>query len=118
MWEKGGIFSSLVTVPLVSCSSHSVQTLSTLIRMCKKDRTLEENVEGAETLAYLIEEDATLQTLASISDHIIKTLADYLRYTSVQQINTRSTNKKVSTCMYMSVAPRYMYHSTIYTLSI
>lgn len=67
--------------------------------MCKKDRTLEENVEGAETLAYLIEEDATLQTLASISDHIIKTLADYLRYTSVQQINTRSTNKKVSTCI-------------------
>lgn len=77
-------------------------------------------MEGAETLAYLIEEDATLQTLASISDHIIKTLADYLRYTSVQQINTRSTNKKVSTCMYMSVAPRYinMYHSTIHTLSI
>lgn len=72
------------------------QTLSTLIRMCKKDRTLEENVEGAETLAYLIEEDANLQILASISDHIIKTLADYLRYTSVQQINTRSTNRKVN----------------------
>lgn len=54
-------------------------------------------MEGAETLAYLIEEDANLQTLASISDHIIKTLADYLRYTSVQQINTRSTNRKVKT---------------------
>lgn len=77
------------------CPTIQNKTLSTLIRMCKKDRTLEENVEGAETLAYLIEEDANLQTLASISDHIIKTLADYLRYTSVQQINTRSTNRKV-----------------------
>ncbi|XP_061163815.1 armadillo repeat-containing protein 8-like isoform X2 [Saccostrea echinata] len=77
------------------CPTIQNKTLSTLIRMCKKDRTLEENVEGAETLAYLIEEDAVLQYIASISDHIIKTLADYLRYTSVQQINTRSTNRKV-----------------------
>ncbi|XP_048772840.1 armadillo repeat-containing protein 8-like isoform X4 [Ostrea edulis] len=77
------------------CPTIQNKTLSTLIRMCKKDRTLEENVEGAETLAYLTEADANLQNLASISDHIIKTLADYLRYTSVQQINTRSTNRKV-----------------------
>lgn len=70
------------------------KTLPTLIRMCKKDRTLEENVEGAETLAYLIEEDPDLQAMASISDHIIKTLAEYLRYTDVQQINSRVTQKK------------------------
>ena len=63
--------------------------------MCKKDRTLEENVDGAETLAYLIEDDADLQQVASISDHIIKTLADYLRYTDVQQFNSRVTNKRV-----------------------
>ncbi|KAK3083010.1 hypothetical protein FSP39_011619, partial [Pinctada imbricata] len=72
-----------------------MKTLPTLIRMCKKDRTLGENVEGAETLAYLIEEDAELQQVASISDHIIKTLADYLRYTDVQQINSRLSQRKV-----------------------
>ncbi|KAK3592440.1 hypothetical protein CHS0354_004873 [Potamilus streckersoni] len=71
-----------------------LKTLSTLVRMCSKDRTLEENVEGAETLAYLIEEDPELQQIASISDHIIKTLADYLNYTDVQQINTRTGQKK------------------------
>jgi len=70
--------------------------MPTLIRMCKKDRTLEENVEGAETLAYLIEADAELQMVASVSDHIISTLAEYIRYSDVQQINTsRSGNKKV-----------------------
>lgn len=70
------------------------KALPTVIRMCKKDRTLEENVEGAETLAYLIEEDPELQGIAAISDHIIKTLAEYLRYTDVQQINSRTTYKK------------------------
>lgn len=64
--------------------------------MCKKDRTLEENVEGAETLAYLIEVNSELQKVASISDHLIRTLSDYLKYTSVQQISsTQNTQKKV-----------------------
>ncbi|XP_033728549.1 armadillo repeat-containing protein 8-like isoform X2 [Pecten maximus] len=71
-----------------------LKTMPTLIRMCKKDRTLEENVEGAETLAYLIEGDAQLQQVASVSDHIIKTLAEYIRYTDVQQINTRAMHRK------------------------
>ncbi|KAL5006183.1 hypothetical protein ScPMuIL_017341 [Solemya velum] len=71
----------------------ALKTLPTLVRMCKKDRTLEENVEGAEMLAYLTEVDAELQKVASISDHIIKTLAEYLKYTDVQQISTRSTSK-------------------------
>ncbi|CAG2231933.1 ARMC8 [Mytilus edulis] len=71
------------------------KALPTVIRMCKKDRTLEENVEGAETLAYLIEEDPELQGIAAISDHIIKTLAEYLRYTDVQQFNSRTTHKKI-----------------------
>lgn len=66
-----------------------MKTLPCLVRMCSKDRTLEENVEGAETLAYLLEVDADLQRTAAISDHIIKTLAEYLKYTDVQQI-TRS----------------------------
>jgi hypothetical protein len=63
--------------------------------MCSKDRTLEENVEGAETLAYLLEVDAGLQRTASISEHIIKTLSEYLKYTDVQQI-TRSGKQSVS----------------------
>ncbi|XP_060084533.1 armadillo repeat-containing protein 8-like, partial [Ylistrum balloti] len=71
-----------------------LKTMPTLIRMCKKDRTLEENVEGAETLAFLIEGDAQLQQVASVSDHIIKTLAEYIRYTDVQQINTRAMHRK------------------------
>ncbi|XP_036368290.1 armadillo repeat-containing protein 8 isoform X7 [Octopus sinensis] len=72
-----------------------LKTLPTLIRMCKKDRTLEENVEGAETLAYLIEVNSELQKVASISDHLIRTLSDYLKYTSVQQISsTQNTQKK------------------------
>ncbi|KAJ8320774.1 hypothetical protein KUTeg_002361 [Tegillarca granosa] len=76
-----------------------LKTLPTLIRMCKKDRTLEENVEGAETLAYLIEDDAELQKVAAISDHIIRTLAEYLRYTDVQQINTRTMQRKTENLM-------------------
>ena len=31
------------------------QTLSCLVRMCKEDKNWEERVDGAETLAYLIE---------------------------------------------------------------
>ncbi|XP_046342710.1 armadillo repeat-containing protein 8-like isoform X2 [Haliotis rufescens] len=73
----------------------TLKTLPTLVRMCKKDRTLEENVEGAENLAYLIEVDPELQRLASISDHVIKTLADYLKYGDVQQIGSRTQRKDI-----------------------
>ena len=48
--------------------------------MCKQDKTWEERVEGAETLAYLIEVDLNLQKIAAISDHIIPTLAEYFKY--------------------------------------
>lgn len=48
--------------------------------MCKRDKTWEERVDGAETLAYLIETDLGLQRIAAISDHIITTLAEYFRY--------------------------------------
>ncbi|WAR10242.1 ARMC8-like protein [Mya arenaria] len=41
------------------------------------------NVDGAETLGYLLETDADLQRTAAVSDHIIKTLADYLKYTDL-----------------------------------
>ena len=70
--------------------------------MCSKDRTLEENVEGAEALAYLIETDAELQRIAAISDHIIRTLGDYLKYTDIQQIS-RTGKKSVSTVIILCI---------------
>nr|XP_028586632.1 armadillo repeat-containing protein 8 isoform X4 [Podarcis muralis] len=59
-----------------------LKTLPCLARMCSKERLLEERVDGAETLAYLIEADIELQRIASITDHLIAMLADYFKYPS------------------------------------
>ncbi|XP_070535993.1 armadillo repeat-containing protein 8-like [Ptychodera flava] len=59
-----------------------MKALPTLVRMCKKTKKVSERIEGAETLAYLIEVDTELQRMASISDHLVKTLAHYLRWHS------------------------------------
>ncbi|XP_040860351.1 armadillo repeat-containing protein 8 isoform X6 [Ochotona curzoniae] len=59
-----------------------LKTLPCLVRMCSKERLLEERVEGAETLAYLIEPDVELQRIASVTDHLIAMLADYFKYPS------------------------------------
>ncbi|XP_063789119.1 armadillo repeat-containing protein 8 isoform X1 [Pseudophryne corroboree] len=59
-----------------------LRALPCLVRMCSKERLLEERVEGAETLAYLIEPDVELQRIASITDHLISMLADYFKYPS------------------------------------
>ncbi|MGH0143785.1 UNVERIFIED_CONTAM: hypothetical protein FKN15_000941 [Acipenser sinensis] len=59
-----------------------LKTLPCLVRMCSKERLLEERVDGAETLAYLIEPDVELQRIASITDHLIAMLADYFKYPS------------------------------------
>nr|Q68FK4.1 RecName: Full=Armadillo repeat-containing protein 8 [Xenopus laevis]AAH79724.1 Armc8 protein [Xenopus laevis] len=59
-----------------------LKTLPCLVRMCSKERLLEVRVEGAETLAYLIEPDVELQRIASITDHLISMLADYFKYPS------------------------------------
>ena len=64
-----------------------IQVLPSLVRMCKKDRTVEERVEAAETLAYLIEEDVSLQVSASITDHLIPTLALFLKYSPSSSLN-------------------------------
>ena len=55
--------------------------------MCKKDKTVEERVEAAETLAFLIEEDVSLQVSASITDHLIPTLALFLKYSPSNTVN-------------------------------
>lgn len=92
-WRLG--FTTCGILLSISSAFFSNQALPTLVRMCKKDRTLEENVEGAETLSYLIEMDPELQKIASISDHIIKALAEYLKYTDIQQLDSSQTQKKV-----------------------
>nr|XP_046219115.1 armadillo repeat-containing protein 8 isoform X2 [Oncorhynchus gorbuscha] len=59
-----------------------LKTLPCLVRMCSKERLLEERVEGAETLAYLMEPDVELQRIASVTDHLVAMLADYFKYPS------------------------------------
>lgn len=59
-----------------------LKTLPCLVRMCSKEHLLEERVEGAETLAYLIEPDVELQRIASTTDHLVAMLADYFKYPS------------------------------------
>lgn len=59
-----------------------IQTLPCLVRMCSKEHLLEERVEGAETLAYLMEPDVELQRIASTTDHLVAMLADYFKYPS------------------------------------
>ncbi|XP_013881196.1 armadillo repeat-containing protein 8 isoform X2 [Austrofundulus limnaeus] len=59
-----------------------LKTLPCLVRMCSKEHLLEERVEGAETLAYLIEPDVELQRIASTTDHLVSMLADYFKYPS------------------------------------
>ncbi|KAG8337689.1 Armadillo repeat-containing protein 8 [Homalodisca vitripennis] len=56
------------------------KTLPCLVCLCKKERPSHERVLAAETLAYLTEVDTELQRLASISNHLIPTLADLLHY--------------------------------------
>ena len=63
--------------------------------MCKKDKTWEERVDGAETLAYLIEVDIELQRIAAISDHIISVLAEYFKYPGSPPDATLMPVKKV-----------------------
>ncbi|XP_040057893.1 armadillo repeat-containing protein 8 isoform X1 [Gasterosteus aculeatus] len=65
-----------------------LKALPCLVRMCSKEHLLEERVEGAETLAYLMEPDVELQRIASTTDHLVAMLADYFKYpSSVSAIN-------------------------------
>lgn len=55
------------------------RALPCLVRLCHRDRLPRERVAAAETIAYLTEVDTDLQRLASISNHLIPTLAELLR---------------------------------------
>ncbi|XP_012945092.1 armadillo repeat-containing protein 8 isoform X3 [Aplysia californica] len=71
----------------------SRKTLGTLVRMCKRDRPLMQNVHAAETLACLIEKDVGLQEIASITDHVISTLANYLQFKDVKKMSANSNQE-------------------------
>lgn len=55
--------------------------------LCKKEWPSQERIVAAETLAYLTEVDTELQRLASISNHLIPTLAELLHYQPGEQNN-------------------------------
>lgn len=55
------------------------RALPCLVRLCYRDRPPRERVAAAETLAFLTEINTELQRLASISNHLIPTLAEMLR---------------------------------------
>ncbi|KAM9709426.1 armadillo repeat-containing protein 8 isoform 2-T2 [Menidia menidia] len=59
-----------------------LKALPCLVRMCSREQLLERRVEGAETLAFLLEPDVELQRLASTTDHLVAMLADYFKYPS------------------------------------
>ncbi|KAG8233021.1 hypothetical protein J437_LFUL013690 [Ladona fulva] len=67
------------------------KTLPCLVRLCKKDRPPSERVLAAETLAYLTEVDTELQRLASISNHLVPTLAEFLRHPGARGLNGTSS---------------------------
>jgi len=56
------------------------RVLPCLVRSCKKEETAEMRVLAADTLAYLIEVSADLQRVAAISNHLISTMASFLRW--------------------------------------
>jgi len=51
-----------------------------LIRVTKKEETVDNRILAAETLGYLIEVNADLQRNAAISNHLILTVAGFLRW--------------------------------------
>jgi len=56
------------------------RVLPCLVRSCKKEEIAEMRVLAADTLAYLIEVSADLQRVAAISNHLISTMASFLRW--------------------------------------
>ncbi|XP_046396149.1 armadillo repeat-containing protein 8-like isoform X2 [Ischnura elegans] len=72
------------------------KTLPCLVRLCKKDRPPSERVLAAETLAYLTEVDTELQRLASISNHLVLTLAEFLRHPGARGLSNSSSGGSAS----------------------
>jgi len=66
----GGVVEGVVTYRVLPC----------LVRSCKKEEAAETRIVAADTLAYLIEVSAELQRVAAISNHLIATMASFLRW--------------------------------------
>ncbi|CAG0896044.1 unnamed protein product [Cyprideis torosa] len=56
------------------------KALPTLVRMCKSTHNPQSRMRAAETLAHLIENSSALQKIAAMSDHLITTLGEFLKY--------------------------------------
>lgn len=56
-----------------------MKALPTLVRLCGKEQDSKIRACAADTLAYLIEVDKELQRIAADSNHLIPTLADFLK---------------------------------------
>lgn len=69
------------------------RVLPCLVRSCKKEETVETRILAADTLAYLIEVNADLQRVAAISNHLISTMASYLRWEPEPQARVSSVSK-------------------------
>jgi len=69
------------------------RVLPCLVRSCKKEETVETRILAADTLAYLIEVNADLQRVAAISNHLISTMASYLRWEPEPQTRASSVSK-------------------------
>jgi len=56
------------------------RVLPCLVRLCRAEEATENRILAAETLAYLIELDVELQQIAAISNHLIPTVALFLKW--------------------------------------
>ncbi len=63
------------------------KALPCVVRMTKKEESVEHRVLAAETLAYLIEVSNNLQRVAAISNHLITSMASFLNWADRQDNN-------------------------------
>lgn len=62
--------------------------LAVFASMCQKEKEIDVKVKAAASLAYLIEENAELQEITSISNHLIKNVSSYFLKTSTMDKET------------------------------
>lgn len=70
------------------------RVLPCLVRSCKKEEAVDTRILAADTLAYLIEVSADLQRVAAISNHLISTMASYLRWEPEPQARGTGLSKQ------------------------
>lgn len=73
----------------------AMYVLPTLIRMVHRDKPSQLRAEAADCIAYLIESDTKLQSIASICDHLIESLADMLEYENNVSSDVKDNNSQM-----------------------